>query len=268
MLIDWFTVGAQVVNFLVLVWLMKRFLYKPILGAIDAREKKVAATLGDAEKKMTEANKVRAEFQHKTEELDQQRDALLKKAADDARIERERLLVEARGAADALAAKRSAALERDAASLNQAIGQRVQEEVFAIARKVLTDLATTSLEERVADVFARRLGEMKPEDKERLGQALKAAPGPALVRSAFDLPADERLKIQTALNRAFSAEVRLGFETTPALVSGIELAMNGQKLGWSIAEYISSLERSVSDVLKKEEKPIPKIGLRAVTPTP
>ena len=48
MLIDWFTVGAQVLNFLILVWLLKRFLYKPILNAIDAREKRIAAELADA----------------------------------------------------------------------------------------------------------------------------------------------------------------------------------------------------------------------------
>ena len=49
MLIDWFTVGAQALNFLILVWLMKRFLYKPILDAIDAREDRVAAELADAD---------------------------------------------------------------------------------------------------------------------------------------------------------------------------------------------------------------------------
>ena len=43
MLIDWFTVGAQGINFVILVWLLKHFLYKPILGAIDAREKHIAA---------------------------------------------------------------------------------------------------------------------------------------------------------------------------------------------------------------------------------
>ena len=48
MLIDWFTVGAQALNFLILVWLMKHFLYKPILNAIDAREKLIATELADA----------------------------------------------------------------------------------------------------------------------------------------------------------------------------------------------------------------------------
>ena len=96
MLIDWFTVGAQALNFLILVWLMKRFLYKPILDAIDAREKRIAAELADADAKKAEAKKERDEFQHKNEEFDQQRAALLTKATDEAKAERQRLLDEAR----------------------------------------------------------------------------------------------------------------------------------------------------------------------------
>ena len=80
MLIDWFTVGAQVLNFLILVWLMKRFLYKPILNAIDEREKRIATELADADAKKAEAQKERDDFQHKNEEFEQQRGALLSKA--------------------------------------------------------------------------------------------------------------------------------------------------------------------------------------------
>ena len=80
MLIDWFTVGAQALNFIVLVWLLKRFLYKPILNAIDAREKRIATELADADAKKAEAQRERDEFQHKNEAFDQQRAALLSKA--------------------------------------------------------------------------------------------------------------------------------------------------------------------------------------------
>ena len=121
MLIDWFTVGAQALNFLILVWLLKRFLYKPILNAIDAREKRIAAELADADAKKAEAQKERDEFQHKNEEFDQQRAALLSKATDEAKAERQRLLDEARKAADALSAKRQETLRSDAQNLNQAI---------------------------------------------------------------------------------------------------------------------------------------------------
>src|SRR5471032_998726 len=118
MLIDWFTVLAQVVNFLILVWLLKRFLYRPILNAIDAREKKIAKELADADAKKSEAQKERDEFQHKNEEFDQQRAALLNKATDEANAERQRLLNEARKAADALSAKREETLSNEAHTLN------------------------------------------------------------------------------------------------------------------------------------------------------
>ena len=57
MLIDWFTVAAQALNFLILLWLMKRFLYAPILHAIDAREQRIAAELKDADASKLEAQK-------------------------------------------------------------------------------------------------------------------------------------------------------------------------------------------------------------------
>src|SRR5207344_2024167 len=128
MLIDWFTVGAQALNFLVLVWLMKRFLYKPILNAIDTREKRIAAELADADAKKAEAQKERDEFRHKNDEFDQQRATLLSKATDEAKAERQRLLDEARKAAAALSAKRQESLKNEAQSLNQAIRLRTQRE--------------------------------------------------------------------------------------------------------------------------------------------
>lgn len=250
MLIDWFTVGAQALNFLILVWLMKRFLYKPILNAIDAREERIAKEIADAATTKTEAGKERDAFQRKNEEFDQQRAALLSEATDEAKAERERLLAEARQAADALSAKRQESLANDAHNLNQAITRRTQDEVFAIARKALTDLASTNLEERMGEVFTRRLRALNGEAKHVLAEALKTAAEPALVRSAFDLPADQRAAVQNALNETFSADIHLRFETAPDLVSGIELSSNGQKVAWSIAEYLSSLESGVGELLK------------------
>lgn len=255
MLIDWFTVGAQALNFLVLVWLLKRFLYQPILDAIDARERRIAKELADADAKKAEAQKEHDEFQHKNEAFEQQRAALLGKATDEAKAERQRLLDDARQAADALAAKREQALRSEQRSLNEALSRRAREEVFAIARKALTDLATTSLEERMGAVFTRRLRAMDGKAKAGLGEALKSASSPGVVRSAFDLPADQRAAIQNAINETFSAEVHLRFETAPELVSGIELATDGQKVGWSIGDYLTSLEQDVGELLKEKDKP-------------
>src|SRR5579859_3581467 len=253
MLIDWFTIGAQALNFLILVWLLKRFLYKPILHAIDAREKRIAAELADADAKKAEAKKERDEFQHKNEEFDQQRAALWAQATDEAKSERQRLLGEAREAAEALSAKRQETLRSDAHNLSQAISRRTQQEVFNIARKALTDLATTSLEERLGEVFTRRLGTMDSKAKAVFGRALKSTSEPALVRSTFGLPTEQCAAIQNALNETFSAEIHVRFETAPDLISGIELTSNGLKVAWSIADYLASLEKGVGELLKQKD---------------
>jgi F-type H+-transporting ATPase subunit b len=268
MLIDWFTVGAQALNFLILVWLMRRFLYKPILHAIDEREKQVATELANADAKKAEAQKEHDEFQRKNTEFDQQRAALLVKATGEAEAERQRLLDEARKAAVALSSKRQETLRNEEHDLHQAIRRRTQQEVFAIARKALTDLATTSLEERLGEVFTRRLREMDGKAKQGLGEALKAASDPAVVRSTFDVPAEQRAAIQNALNETFSAEIRVRFETAPDLVSGIELTTNGQKVAWSIADYLASLEKGVDELLKEKDKPEAKAEAKPEEPKP
>jgi F-type H+-transporting ATPase subunit b len=124
-----------------------------------------------------------------------------------------------------------------------------KKEVFAIARKALTDLATVSLEERVGEVFTRRLRELDPKSKELLGAALKNSPEPALVRSAFDLPANQRAAIQNALNETFSAVVRIKFEESQDAICGIELTANGQKVAWSISSYLAGLSKKVDDLV-------------------
>ena len=257
MLIDWFTVGAQLLNFLILVWLLKRFLYKPILDAIAAREKRIAAELADAAAKQAAADKERDEFQSKSKVLDDQRSAILGKAADAAKAERERLLAQARKEADGLRTQQQNALRDDQARLGHEITRLAQGEVFAIARRALTDLAAASLEERMGEVFTRRLREMNEKAKESLAAALKTLSEPALVRSAFEMPAHERANIQNALNETFSADIPIRFETAPGIICGIELTAGGQKLAWDIEDYFAALGRSLESRLVAEVTPAP-----------
>jgi F-type H+-transporting ATPase subunit b len=249
MLIDWFTVVAQVINFLILVWLMKRFLYGPILRAIDAREKKIAAELADADAKRAEAKKERDDFAQKNATLDGQRADLINKAKNEAETMKVRLVKEARQAADELTAKRKDSMKTEAAKLNQSLIQRAQQEVFSIARKTLTDLAGASLEERMSATFTERLRNISGTAKSELAEAVKSATQPGIIRSAFSLPEEQRNAIQQAVNETFAADVYLRFETEPEVISGIELTTGGKKLAWSIADYLNSLEIGVDELL-------------------
>jgi len=262
MLVDWFTVAAQVVNFVILVWLLKRFLYQPILHAIDAREQRIALSLADAAAKEAEARTERDAFRSKNEAFDQQRAARLSQAIDEAKAERQRLLDEARQAADVLRAKRHEALQREQQSLYDEIARRTRAEVFAIARKVLTDLAGTSLEERMSEVFADRLRALDDEARQGLARSLKTLTHPVRVRSAFELTSEQRAAIRTALNETLAADIQVRFDTAPDVISGIELTTDGQKVAWSIADYLASLENSVGELLEKRSEPETKAGSR------
>ena len=77
---------------------------------------------------------------------------------------------------------------------------------------------------------------------------------PAVVRSAFDLPAAQRAAIENAVKETFAADVHVQFETAPELVSGIELSTNGQKVAWSIADYLATLEKSAGELLNEKDK--------------
>jgi F-type H+-transporting ATPase subunit b len=255
MLIDWFTVIAQAANFLVLVWLLKRFLYKPVLGALDAREKRIAAELADADAKKAEARAEREEFRRKNEEFDQQRAALLNKAMGEAATEHRRLLEEARKDADGLRARLQDKVNSEYRVLGEEISRRAQAEVFAIARKALTDLAGASLEERMVDVFVARLREWDKDEKERLASALNPSSGPAFVRSAFEFSPSQRGLIEGTVKEALSAGIEVRFEVSPDVVGGIELNLHGQKIAWSLADYLASLERGVNELLKAQARP-------------
>ena len=252
MLFDWFTFGAQTLNFLMLVWLMKRFLYKPILSAIDAREKRIALTLADAAEKQAQAQKERDEFEQKNAAFAQERNSQLQKLQDEIKAERQRLLAEARQTADALRVKKREALTSELQTLHEDIARRSREEVLAIAQKVLADLADLSLEERMSAVFTDRLRNLDDHAKTDLATALNAASNPVCVRSAFELSAQQRTELENALNEAFSGDIQLQFNTAPELISGIELTANGWKLAWNIADFLAALEQCIHRLIKEQ----------------
>lgn len=255
MLIDWFTVGAQALNFVVLVALMKHFLYQPVLDAIAAREKRIADQIAEAVAREKQATNEHKTFEDKNTAFDQQRASLLDKAAADAKAEAQRLADEAQKAALALAAKHEHSLARQAAHLQQTIAGRAAHEVFAVARKALTDLANADIESRMVEVFMQHLSELQSPAKEQLEAALKKSTDPALVRSHYELHAKQQTAIQKAVKTTFSSHVPLRFETAGDGICGIELSAGGQKLAWTIDEYLRDLEHQVAGLLVPATKP-------------
>jgi F-type H+-transporting ATPase subunit b len=256
-LIDWFTVCAQALNFLILVWLLRRYLYRPVLAAIDAREKKVTARIKDAETQETKAQASSEELRKRNEAFDHERDGLMRKTAEDCTAERQRIIETARQDAALLRVKMTQSLASERAELGRQLSVRAQAEVFALTRKALSELAGVGLEDRMMDVLIERLRAIPDEQKQRLvsatfgsgaaGTVAQTAPaGVVLVRSAHDPSPAARTKLETAIRECLGENIGIRFETVPELVSGLELSADGIKLPWSVADYLSTLAQDAA----------------------
>ena len=256
MQINWFTVIAEIINFLVLVWLLKRFLYKPVLEAIEIRENKIRAELKDAATSKAEAEKQQEEFRKKNEAFELGKKALMDQAIRDTNATRDKMLEAVINEANSTKNKLEKSLkdrERDEDRRNT---NKTREKALAITRKTLADLASTNLEEQIVALFIRRLKNSDEPEKKRFREAFNNPENKILVQSAFELPLYQQTEINETVNELLGKKTPLEYKINPGLVSGMELSTEGYKLGWSIPEYLSSLERDLSTAsMEKTEEP-------------
>lgn len=254
MKIDWFTVIAQILNFLILVWLLKRFLYGPILKAIDEREKKVTSQLREAEAEKAEARNKQEEYEQKNKDFDHEKKELMDTAIAQVNEQRQKLLDEARKEAEQLRQKFAEAVKAEQLKMKSNIAQKTGKEVFAIARKALTDLANTDLDTQVARTFAARLAAVEGEERKALVEKFEANADVVMVRSAFELAKEQQTGIKNAVEKILGPNTDFEFSISPELIGGIELIANGYKLSWSIAEYLNDLEKKVYATIDQHPK--------------
>lgn len=247
MLIDWFTVAAQLVNFAILVWLLKRFLYRPVLAAMSAREQHVRETVAAAERERAEAEEQSRQLNGQREALEQQKAALLEQARAEAGTARRELLAKAREEAESRRLQWRESLEQEWRSLRDELTHRTQDEAFAVARKALHELAGEDLEERITRAFLHQL-----EDLDEATRARFASGGgngaPLVVRSRFHLPEPLRDELRQSLQDQIDPDRTVDFETDPRLVAGIEVFSDGQKIAWSVDGFLRSLDLGIREL--------------------
>lgn len=240
--IDWFTVIAQIVNFLILVWLLKRFLYKPILRAVDERESKIASQLEEAARIESEALQKKQLYIRKNEEFDRTHAAQLEESKKQVEAKKIRLYEEAREETNALRIKLEESLRQQEEELKETLKRKTKEEVFAIASKALSDLAGEELEEQVITVFINKMSKMGDVDKIKFIKALQETDGSIRVRTAFDLTGNLKKKLERVLQKMAPVDIQFQYELDPDVVGGIVVETSNFQLAWNIESYLESLK--------------------------
>ena len=249
MLIDWFTVVAQMINFLLLLWLLNRFLYRPIISAMEKREKLLAENWEAASTAKTEAEAARQLFVEKGKTIELQKQALLKTAQEEAERERQQLLVLARSQVEKQQTEWARSLEKEQRTMQERLQQEIQQEVVALAEQFLLAFADARLEDEMITVFLRRWRQETAEGTISLAELQRTVPAVVIVRSAFALSALAQHRLEEAFQAAGLKEPQVSFECYEKLGCGLEVIVNEQKLSWSLDSYLTSLRQETARLL-------------------
>lgn len=248
--IDWFTLAAQVVNFLVLVWLLKHFLYRRIVRAMDAREAEIAGRLNAAAQTRAAAEQEATLYRTKNRELDERRDELLAQTTADVEARRREMADAARAEVEQAQAEWFDALVRERQAVVRELREGVGERVLAVARRALKELAGAELEREVVNVFLTRLRSLPAGEREAIAAAVREADPAVEVRTAFPLPPEQREMLAGALREHLDARADVRFVTAPDLVFGVEMSAHSHRLVWNLDEYLERLEDQFFDELQ------------------
>ena len=245
MLIDWFTVGAQIVNFLVLMGLLKIFLYDRVIQAMDAREQKITARLDDAERKQREADDDRKKVKEEQQSLDAKRDKMLSDAREAARSKRKELEDQARSEVDALKDRWRDALRDQRERFARDLGNKAVQHAMAVAQRVVEDMAGEDFQDRLIETFAARVRNIGDDEKTALVEGLDGETPAATVLSDTSVSTAQRRKITRLLHEELHPDLDVDYRTDGDLLGGIELRVPGRKVSWNPRQYLADLEEDV-----------------------
>ncbi len=245
MLIDPFTVFAQIVNFALLVWLLSRFLYGPVTRAMNAREARVREKVEEARRLHAEAQAEGDRYRALLAGVEAEREALLGEVQAELDTLRHEQAAEIRREARELRERWNRTLEREKEAFLRRLRQQVGQESLVVMRRALRELADENLENRLIERFIDRLRAMEARERERLSAAVRRGEETFQVRTAFPLSDAHREVLARSLAEIFKVESSPRFETDPALVAGVELRAGGLKAAWTLDDYLLGLEEAM-----------------------
>lgn len=249
MQIDYFTIVAQIINFLVLVFLLRHFLYRPVIATMDEREKKIASRLKDAEQKIQEAEHETETISRMKRELQDKRQEKLAEVTEEIRVLKSDLTEKARAEVEASITDWYGSIQRQKESILADLRLQTGEEIYAISRRALQGLANEKLETQIIDTFLQRLMGMRETEKKEIEEFFKAPGQPITIRSTFEISDDTRGAILDTILDLTGKEVEIKFETSPELISGVEMSTQDAKIGWNISSYLDTLKADLSRAL-------------------
>lgn len=249
MLIDPFIVIAQLVNFGLLVWLLRRLLYGPVTRVMKAREARIREEVEAARKLRVAADAEGERYRALLADFAAEREDRLAGVRSEMDELRQKQVRETRAEVKELRERWHHALAREREAFLRELRTRVGQESVAVIRRAFEDLADDDLEDRVVARFVERVGTMSAENRERLAAAARENGGGFRLTTAFPVSEHHRAALTAALAETFEVDAPPRFDTNPEIVAGVELSAGGMKVAWTLEDYLQTFEEAMRDIL-------------------
>ncbi len=249
MQIDWWTLTLQVVNFLVLVWLLWRFLYRPVRAVIEKRKLVSEQAFDDADKQKGEAEAARQRFEEARDQLAQERQDLLKEIHEESKTERRKILNEARHEADELLETARGSLVKEQETVLAEVREQVAALAVELASSLLRKVGTNASSGVFLEQLDRQLKDMPADERERLQKDLAANSARLTVVTAVPLTPEEQEQWTDLLSACLGQRDKTDFAADPEILGGAELRFPHAVLKFTWADQL----RKAKELLRENE---------------
>lgn len=232
--LNWTTFALEIINFLALLWILKRFLYRPVLQTLAERRAGIERTLAEARASEAQAAAMQQQFAGRLADWEQEKAKARQDFAAELARERTRQMA---ALATELASERERSAAQDAhrqATQRRELAAQASTEARQFASKLLARLAGPELEERLVQLFSEELAAL-PEEHLGAVRAGQNGDGRGMVSSAFALSAGQRQQLSDAIETRLGKALTLDFVVDPSLLAGARLTLGAWQLDFSLA---------------------------------
>ncbi|MBI1207676.1 MAG: hypothetical protein GC191_10365 [Azospirillum sp.] len=237
--LDPWTLALQAVNFLVLVWLLRRLLYQPVTAMVAQRQALVAKDFAEAKAARDQAEQARLEIARRLDGIAGERQQQMAAARLEIEAERRQALERTAAEAAAAAEAQRRSLEEDRRVVAAALGDHVVDLAVDLAGRLLAPLGTPVVAAAMLDVLCQRLAALPPERLGSLGDSVEIATMPAL-----DAPAQGMWRER--LTGLLGPEIAMDFLADDSLVTGAELRFAGMIVGFSWRDGLAQAKTAMT----------------------
>lgn len=241
----------QLINFAILVLLLRYFLYGRIVDAMQKREESIAAEWDKAEQEQSDAQKLKQSYEEKMAEIDAEREELLEKSRNEAEELRKKLTAKVQEEISEQRTRWRQSLNEERDAFLNDLRRQIAAGALTIAREALKKMADSELEDRVCHVFIHRLQHMDHKHRQELLQEAKNADNRITVRSSLELNETQRQSIEQAIKNGEGSELVVDFAKGDNLLCGLEIQTDSHKISWDLGEYVANLQEKIAKELRQ-----------------